>query len=828
MGTKINTTYYGLESSWGTASSWGDDCKRADSQHKFLKLAQNGDIDLENEGNIDFTAIPWGVPRCSATSYAYTLHCSMDAGGTYLGTYYPVNDVLDDKNNPLVLVSGAGADISYDSGGTATTNRKYQAARMIGHTDLNNSNALVSTLPADDGTTIASYSDYNESVITYLNYQTCKVVIDKVYLIDKDSTSNTVSTSANNLKIINFNELTSETIEDKWQCFGFTTKFIVNNNLSSDGTLHPAFANKHKVPIHIKNNYSGGAMKEWVQFNRNTIKSIGRPTAYNTGISNLPKIEDINVIGNNTSYTWGVLATTFCNVSPKNQVFDDVSYSWDMLGRFANGGVVVWYKKGTGIVASTPKVFNILKLDDNTADNIDLAIKHEVAFLGFPFVQSVDDIAEPIGSNKVFLPVFDYEHMITTGKYVRGADALQLNNALWGNIFDDNIPNWDPTYEPPDEEQSDEDRGDLTNSTRNRYSNAGGLAQWVVTQQTLLSLQAFLNGTYLPTAEDLDADFKGTNPQQYIVSVQKYPYDIPYQGTSGTIYIGRNSTSLSGYKLFADWGGISVLPINAICTEDFGTIQIPRYYDDFRDYLSKIILFLPFIGTVELDPRLYIGHSVGLIYTIDYNTGNVSAEIKRDGLTMETKNGTISITIPFMAADMGAYQNQLAQLDYSKEMTKIKGVQTALSTGFQIGSAAMSSAASGSLPGLGNLSAIAAGATQLAANATTLSQIDYQIEHTAPNVGTLSTASAANSWFMDPRARLVIVRPSMLVGYNAAEYSHTIGNACCVTGKIGSFSGFTQCASAILDNVRTHNAGRAATEQEKQLLRRALLNGIYL
>ena len=115
MATKINTTYYGLESSWTANSSWGDDCKRADSQHTFLQLAKNGDLDLANEGNINFTAVPWGVPRCSLTNHSYPLHLAASPDGNFKGFYKPINDDLDDKNNPLVIVSGGGDDISYES-----------------------------------------------------------------------------------------------------------------------------------------------------------------------------------------------------------------------------------------------------------------------------------------------------------------------------------------------------------------------------------------------------------------------------------------------------------------------------------------------------------------------------------------------------------------------------------------------------------------------------------------------------------------------------------------------------------------------------------------
>ena len=530
--------------------------------------------------------------------------------------------------------------------------------------------------------------------------------------------------------------------------------------------------------------------------------------------------------------------------SNKRYEFDDVSYHWS-LGIMYNYQIYdiadnnIWTYTLSSVYIGNMNIVPYLVIDDDKGAGYKVAcekaIKHEVAFFGVPFTTSQNKaIYSDIDSSDIFLPLFD-EHITTTGEYKTGAQAKADGevNAAWKDVFSDDsiINNYDPEYQPepinPEPEQHDQ--GDLQNTTKNRYSNAGGLKQYVVTQDTVIKLTAFLNGTYLPTEADLTADFKGTNPQDYVVSVQKYPFDLPYESGDAPIYIGKIPSGLTGKILSRSGSSLAPLPINGVSTFDFGTLSLTKNnYNDFRDFQSKILLFLPFIGTIELDPRLYMYHSVNLIYTIDYNTGCVNAEIKRDGLTTETKGGTISITIPFFAANMGQYQNQLAQLDYAKQMTKIKGIQTALSTGFQIGSAALGMSNTGTTPSMGQLSAISQGGVSLAQNATQLSQIDYQIEHTAPSIGTLSTASAANAFFMDPRARLVIVRPMMLRNYDRAQYARTIGHACCKTATLSKFNGYTVAATAVLDNVHTKISNRQATEQEKQILRRALQNGIYI
>lgn len=466
----------------------------------------------------------------------------------------------------------------------------------------------------------------------------------------------------------------------------------------------------------------------------------------------------------------------------------------------------------------------VIDIRGKDIDELREYVLKQIAYLGFPFIVAYADRQKAIGETGVYLPVFD-DNGVTTGEFSEGDAALEQRNAGW---IDGRQSGYDPNRPPT---PGGEDRGDLTNSYANRFTNAGGLSQYVVSEEEVIKLAAFLNGRYLPTAADLDADFKGTNPQQYVVSVQKYPFSLPNAGGTADIYVGQQNTGIEGKPLFATFGQIGVLPINNASTFDFGSIDLsdPEYMSgNFLDYQKKLLLYMPFVGTEELDPRLYFGHVLGLIYRIDYNTGAVAAEIKRDGLTMETKTGTISITVPFMAADMGSFQNQLAQLSYAKDLAKIKGAGTALSAGFTMAAGAQGTMSAGQPP-LAALANLAQSGVQLAANATQLSQLDYQIEHTAPNVGTISTAAAANAFFMDARARLVVVFPSMLPGYNAQEYSHIIGNACCKTGNLGSFTGFTVCSTADLSGVTTKgSAARIPTEAEKELIRKVLLTGIYL
>lgn len=833
MSTKINETYYGAENTWGTTSIYGNAAKYSSSS--FGNLVTSGKWDIENNANLDTSIIPWGVPQCSISSMAYTLYLRKNyVSPNYYGDFAPFIHESGKKNTPIMF-AGAGTTQSwykksYVSGDSTTDARNLQKLRIEGAVKYDSGFKYTNT--CDLNTTYTAEAGRQGRPITYLDYQKTKIYFGYARFIDKKSITISPTTVTKT-----YTALTTDTPETgaDYVCVGLNGYLAYNNTVMTNWAAVLS-AQKYKAPPHLTHRYFDDIDQEFLQTNRN-LCCVGYDANVPNITSGYQRYENIfDTDTKTTTFPCNNLATQFMNVSAKHQVFDDVSYHWELRIRYANGDNVMWINEGErmpGTDSNTPTTqpVPVLVIDDTTYDNyfqsVAAVMLHEFAFIGVPMVASDDDLTENIGSNKVFLPVFDTEHMITTGEYKSGSDSLSLNNATWNNIFEDNVPDWDSEYIPPEPTPEEGDKGDLSNSYINRFTNAGGLAQWVVSQTQLIRLAAFLNGSYLPTQEDLDGDFKGTNPMNYIVSVQKYPFTLPNVGNSANIYVGKINTGIQGKKLFADWGGVGVLPINSASSFDFGEIYIGHYYNDFRDYQSKILLFMPFVGTDELDPRLYIGHTLGLVYRVDYNTGAVIAEIKRDRLTMETKNSTISITVPFLAANMGAYQNQLAQLSYSKDMAKIKGVGTALSAGFTMAAGAQGTISSGQPP-LAALSNLAQASTQLAANATQISQLDYQIEHTAPQVGTISTAAAATAFFMDDRARLIIVRPKMLDGYDAAEYSHTIGNACCKQATLSSFSGFTIAAAADLSGVRTKSGRRAATEEEKSAILKALQSGIYL
>lgn len=512
-------------------------------------------------------------------------------------------------------------------------------------------------------------------------------------------------------------------------------------------------------------------------------------------------------------------------------VYDDISYHYEVRCFYLLNGVYREVLEGELMLEQTMYFLPYFKIDDTTYsskwESMKAIIRHELAYIGFPFVMAYNQTGN-IGDNNVSVPIFD-DHMITTGRFYTGAAGATLPNAQWGDIFSDTMPEYDPEYNPPQPSPGgdESDRGDLTNQTPTRRTTAGTV-KYVCSFADISNLQNFLNGSYSPSEVQWIEDFKGTNPADYIVSIQKYPFTLPSVGNP-EIVIGSVPTSINAKSLFS-----SSLSINQSTIYDFGGIELTGelLYGDFRDYLCKLTLIMPFIGSIDLDPRMYMGHRVDLQYIIDFDTGSVAAEIKRDGLTMETKTSTISITIPFFAANMGAYQNALAQTQFAIEQSKIKQIAGIMSTSISIGGTLATGASGGALSDTASLGAaggLVGGIASMLSGQVQQQQLQYELEHTAPQIGSVSVAAPANAFFLDDRARLIITRPCMIPGYNAEVYSHTVGNACAIPGTLSSFSGYTIASAAELSSITARDgSGVSPTAEELRMIKQALQAGIYV
>lgn len=84
--------------------------------------------------------------------------------------------------------------------------------------------------------------------------------------------------------------------------------------------------------------------------------------------------------------------------------------------------------------------------------------------------------------------------------------------------------------------------------------------------------------------------------------------------------------------------GIQVAYIeDRVFTRDLGTVSIEEYFHDADDYVSTTIrLYVPLYGYVDLDPSDVMGHSVGISYKYEVDSGRALAMVYCDYLDPKT------------------------------------------------------------------------------------------------------------------------------------------------------------------------------------------------
>lgn len=165
---------------------------------------------------------------------------------------------------------------------------------------------------------------------------------------------------------------------------------------------------------------------------------------------------------------------------------------------------------------------------------------------------------------------------------------------------------------------------------------------------TLLELRQL--GSYLWTnitdfIENLNKLF--INPMDYMIALNIVPCN-PAVGTSRPIKIGSFTTS------------ISMLPVESQWHEfDCGYINIPGYWGSALDYspYTKVSLFLPFIGSVQLNTDEVMNNRIGIKYRIDLLSGQCVAMVTVSSLVNQTDSvyyqytGECSVSVPLTGSD---------------------------------------------------------------------------------------------------------------------------------------------------------------------------------
>lgn len=155
-------------------------------------------------------------------------------------------------------------------------------------------------------------------------------------------------------------------------------------------------------------------------------------------------------------------------------------------------------------------------------------------------------------------------------------------------------------------------------------SGSGFLTAYEMTSGNLAGVGACLFGS------TLEGKLSGifVNPLDWLVSLNVFPAK-PTAGGSYPVKLGR-------FKCVNDPTDTEALGVDAYGAKltkqfkvfDFGTLSVPENWGNFLDYEgTQIDLYLPFIGTVSIDPSELLGGTINVQYTIDFFTGMCVANV---------------------------------------------------------------------------------------------------------------------------------------------------------------------------------------------------------
>lgn len=260
-----------------------------------------------------------------------------------------------------------------------------------------------------------------------------------------------------------------------------------------------------------------------------------------------------------------------------------------------------------------------------------------------------------------------------------------------------------------------------------------------------------------------------TNPLDNIVSIKIMPYAV--SGSPREIVIGNVSTSINADK-------VGALPLYHV-----GSLEYAGRYDNFLDRGgdTSAHLFLPYIGFVPIDPIWFTDKKLDVYYAFDAVTGTCRAILAVDRIAVANYTSVCGIDIPL---SMGS-----------------RAQQESAYVGASLG--IMLAAAGAPVAGL------AAGAGAVA----TIVQGDNKNQRT----GGVSPMTAQYETRM-----CYIVIESVDANY-ARSMGHDKGFPCNATYALSQLRGFTQTVDTVdLSSIAN------ATDQEKEEIKRLLVEGVYL
>lgn len=306
--------------------------------------------------------------------------------------------------------------------------------------------------------------------------------------------------------------------------------------------------------------------------------------------------------------------------------------------------------------------------------------------------------------------------------------------------------------------------------------SASGAGLLTLYQVSMQNMQDFASYLWSPLF-DVDTLKKLFNdPMDAIISLGMLPF-TPTGGTVSNIFIGESDSGVSATRLGSQYYEL-----------DMGSLTLDTFYDSALDLnpYTKVDLYLPYCGTVSINPDEFDGKSIHVIYHVDILTGACVVFVEDGSRVLVQSQGNILTAIPFT----------------SKDFKSIFGAV--------LGDAAAAGAAIGALA-TGGISAVAGGIGLVSHVALNTVNSKVNTPHGGQCASTAGFLSVQKPY-------LIITRPAQCLPEDNASYQ---GYPAYITETVGNLSGFIKVSEAHFD-------GFTCTDGELKEIDRLLKEGVYV
>ena len=308
----------------------------------------------------------------------------------------------------------------------------------------------------------------------------------------------------------------------------------------------------------------------------------------------------------------------------------------------------------------------------------------------------------------------------------------------------------------------------------------------------------------------------------YFISLKYFPFSLSSISTS----TGLNGIKVGTGASVINAGSATKTLTDSIIMLDGGYCSVPNKWGNYLDIepYTTATIYIPYCGTTELPMSIITGAQLGLDYLVDITTGAMTAVVTKysagASFPIATMSGSCGFDI-LMTGTNGNSQMTNAISNLASKSAQWTGniLQSGL-TGI------MSGVGGGS--GMGALSSM--GHTVLGIGQDMI-QNNIQMPKLYATAPMIAGSSSSLSSLILPQTAYIQIRrhnPYSSLG-EAGTYKDDIGPLLgyrsSFFGKVGSANGmgFVKCINPVLNEV----SSKGATEQEIQMIKKLLSDGIY-